>query len=602
MANRRVTSKTLLDSVRLRYDLGDLPTTQHKAGLAGLVLQVESMRGRDLPAASIPILENVSSTAVEVLFTEHSIRGLFDDLYDAEIVEARSASKWAGKPPKREVVDAPVAQDQTEYQVDAAVGKTAGPAGARSRPRRWFIYDVVQPKGHFLRHFTADDKEIWHKLWRNMLWEIPRGKPTTRGPFNRRAEGKPSGEGEALWRELAAFDAGGRQRSMDVAGSVCLGAQAINAERVPFVDRVDQALLLHFWQLTVRVFVPEQVDGSGDRQFVGYLLAIPEVADLRRFGRLFKRALSQLDPQASGYRPRAALISLPEQGALEFMDNLGRLANQTVSELDEVADAVTAVEFFQMVKAGNNVKTMSHGHVSARRGLLTEYEGIRRSCRSALFLTGRLLALLRDRRWYEEFGGLMARQTWPVFVHSDRTPRVHRSFASDTRRRFEALSHEQKLRARVAGKEGSGVTQIVQERQLDTLVYRLVRNYVRRKTEVKSGMSYDSVRSRKTKDESGRERTDYPKPWVDAQEKVCSDLFLGFRSRHDDEFVSYFSATVGSVPQGSSFSSEGDFALVARALLDEERWQDVKTLAMLAVSASSYAPRQDKDHDQESEQ
>jgi CRISPR-associated protein Cmx8 len=93
---------------------------------------------------------------------------------------------------------------------------------------------------------------------------------------------------------------------------------------------------------------------------------------------------------------------------------------------------------------------------------------------------------------------------------------------------------------------------------------------------------------------------------VEVQEKVCSDLFLGFRSRRNEEFVSYFTGTIGSVPQGPNLSAEDDFRLVAEALLDPERWQDVKTLAMLAASASSYTPRDRQDDntskDKESDQ
>ena len=36
--------------VTITYDLFDLPTAQHKAGLAGLLLQIESMQSRKLSA------------------------------------------------------------------------------------------------------------------------------------------------------------------------------------------------------------------------------------------------------------------------------------------------------------------------------------------------------------------------------------------------------------------------------------------------------------------------------------------------------------------------------------------------------------------------
>ena len=39
-----------ITEVVVEYDLFDLPTAQHKAGLAGLLLQLRSMADRDLPA------------------------------------------------------------------------------------------------------------------------------------------------------------------------------------------------------------------------------------------------------------------------------------------------------------------------------------------------------------------------------------------------------------------------------------------------------------------------------------------------------------------------------------------------------------------------
>lgn len=130
-----------------------------------------------------------------------------------------------------------------------------------------------------------------------------------------------------------------------------------------------------------------------------------------------------------------------------------------------------------------------------------------------------------------------------------------------------------------------------QPARLETIVYRIVRTYVRARTEQRSGITYASFKERKLKDDRGRERVQYPPAYTDAQEKVCSDLFLGLRSRRDHDFVSYFTGTVGSVAQGPNLSDEDDFRVVVQALLDEHRWQDVKTLAMLATSAASFAPR-----------
>ena len=62
------------------------------------------------------------------------------------------------------------------------------------------------------------------------------------------------------------------QNVVVVSTAILLGAQAVNAEGIPFQGQSDQALLLHFWQLTALTFVPQMVDQDGDGEFVGLRL------------------------------------------------------------------------------------------------------------------------------------------------------------------------------------------------------------------------------------------------------------------------------------------------------------------------------------------
>lgn len=581
MVNTKKATTSVPASVSIRYNLLDLPTAQHKAGLAGLLLEVESMRERGLLPESIPKIELLDPMTVEATFTETSLRGLFDDLYDAKKVLVESSSKWPGT--------APVEQKD---KLDPETGKT----------RKVFVYEIVQPQGHFLRQFTDDGKETWHKLWRDMLWAIPRGKPTTRGPFNKRAAGEPSGEGEAIWKELLTAEKAKRKNEIvtcEVAGAILLGAQANSAESVPFRDRVDHALLLHFWQLVVRIFVPERVGADGKRKFAPYVIAIPEVANLRQFNRRYTRALRGMGSKRSGPYPAEAVISLPAQGALEFMDSLARLAGEATSaDLADIGRTLASVEFFHVVKAGNNVKTMVGGRVTANSDLLGAYDQIKRMYRNPSFVSARLLALLRDKPWYAEFSTMMAQSPWSMFVKSQETPRMIPSFAWDARQRFESLIQDYQHRSRVQSMSKDSPKS---PPTLENIVYRLVRSYVRAKTEQKSGITYASFKDKRVKNDKGGERIDYPRAYTDAQEKVCSDLFLGMRSRRDNDFVSYFTGSVGSVAQGPTLSNEADFRVIAEALLDENRRSDVQTLAMLAAAAASYGSSVSADQEDQPE-
>lgn len=117
-------------------------------------------------------------------------------------------------------------------------------------------------------------------------------------------------------------------------------------------------------------------------------------------------------------------------------------------------------------------------------------------------------------------------------------------------------------------------------------VYKLVQAYVFRKTESKSGIKWDDFKDKKVKDpSSNRERIDVPQRYREAREKICTDAFLRFRACHaKEDFVSYFTGTICSV---SHYLPEAEYQAVAEAILSDGRWEEVKALAMLALSSFS---------------
>lgn len=569
-------------SIRVEYDLLDLPTAQHKAGLAGLVLQVEAMRGRKLPAKSIPEVKVTGVGRVEAVFTKESLCALFNELYDA----------------KKVVVEAGGDDEEGDDDEKKNVAKPGRRSKSTKTPK---TFEVVRPEGHFFRVYFDGEKEAWLHLWREMLWKIPRGQPTTRNAFNRCADGKSSEVGEKLWDNLIEYEqaqADGESRVLGVAGSLMLGAQDCSAEGVPLCDRTNNWLLLHFWQLTARTFVPETIDAEGMRKTVGYVIAVPEIADIQKFCDRYKRLLDSVSPKKAGYRPAESVISVPEEGALEFMEHLERVVGaQNAVGRSETASAVSGVEFFHMERVKKIIKMAKRGRIPPSDKLLRGYDAIRSSSRNLLFRRARVLALLRENKWYEEFGQMLQERDWPMFVVSADTPRGVPSFAWDALVRFKDVEKEEQKRKVKAMENGEPR----RAASLESLVFRLVRQYVRVKTDDKSTVKYASFKDKKVKDAKGRERVSYPEEYTKAQERVTSDLFLGMRSRRDEDFVRFFTDTVGSVAQGGNLSDESDFSVIALALLDEEKRKHVKTLAMLATSAASFASSNSTEEQNEKE-
>jgi CRISPR-associated protein Cmx8 len=571
-----------VESVTIRYDLFDLPTAPHKAGLAGLILQIGHMQepNRGLAPNTIPEIVETTPTNVTIRFTEKSVQGLFDDVYAACLERVRVKTKWQGATPVDTV---------EEDEIDEETGEV--------RKVKRFVYDVEQPKGSFLRQHLPDKMDRgkdWHKLWRDMIWNIARGRPTTRIPFQQRLADKPCREGAEAWKDLLAVERARQKNTFhttEVASSLWLGAQAHNAEAVPFRGRAEQNLLLHFWPLTVLIFVPQRIDNDGKSEFAGYTLAIPEVSHLENFCDDYVGVLHSLGTEVRGYRPAESIIDLPDQAALEFMANLTRLAAHRTRK-KSIHDCVSSVEFVNLVKIGNNIKSTASGRVAPKSSLLDGYLAIAGGpnhptpYRNPLFRAALLLGLLRnqsDRRWYEFMGPLLVERPWSFFVHADDSPWLQRAFAADAAHKFasEWERYEKERKDMIVNPQHSGAAEAPKP-ELSLLVHRLVREYVQRKAEEKSGYKWEDFKDKKKTDEGGRTRIDVPPAYTEAKEKVASSVFLEMRSRREQDFVKHFTATFCSVRQ---YLPEDDYQVVAKALLEQP--DDVKTLTLLALSANS---------------
>lgn len=110
---------------------------------------------------------------------------------------------------------------------------------------------------------------------------------------------------------------------------------------------------------------------------------------------------------------------------------------------------------------------------------------------------------------------------------------------------------------------------------LATRVSEMTRAYVLRRTEVRTELTWQAY--------SALSGDDPPRgTYRDAREKVCTDAFLALRSRRSrEDFMGYFTSTICYGPQ---FLPPSEYAGLAGALLDGDRWEEVKALAMLALS------------------
>lgn len=521
----------------LDYQLAELPSAQHRAGLAGLVLMLGWLERLPGAKPGIARLAHLDDASARVELDSRGLQRLFDELYAASLEE-----KWEKKP--REGVR-PLRQ---------AVKSVQDKKG-EIRQERYFVYEVPVPRAGLLLSLdpTASGRTgHWVKLWRDMLWSTLRGVPTTRGPFVTRALGESSSDAAKVWDLLTARR---KRASVSLSSTELLGAMEHNADGVAFEDLPRTAFLLHFWPHVTQVYVPRTLVVKERRVLAeshGYALAIPDVARLRAFCEVLPLALKDRGTALSGFRPQEAVVDLAVESALMTGQLLRRRLARAEGAL-AYSTLVLGYDVFHLEKEGNNVRTHSASRFEPEVEMVDAYAALQGSLKDALFRRTCLLNLVKQRPWYVGFDRVFATSPHEVTLGA-------LAFRLDARLFLERHMH---MDPKVSPPSAPS---------LEQLVFQVARHYVLVRLERKHKLKWDSV-----KDDPARKKT-----YNEKKEDVARDAFLAVRSRSGQDFIAYFAGTLCSVPQHLPMDQ---FVCLSQAL--HAQHEDVKTLTLLALSANA---------------
>jgi CRISPR-associated protein Cmx8 len=546
-----------IDCLKLDYSLADLPSSQHRAGLAGLVCIIRWLERQPdfqdkIVNGILCKLTRLDDLGASIELNQAGVEALFDEIYAASTEEQECPQPRKNK--QKEIIP-PLREEEKE--VTDQKGKT--------KTKKVYIYPVVVPAGSFLAD-PAYDKSmkgkngLWVKLWRDMVWSILRGVPATRKPFEARAEGSYSDDAVGVWKQLTQPE----DYTVDLPSTYFLGAQSSNAENVPFKDRARFQFLLHFWLFAAQIYVPSVVDNEGKRNFVGYALAIPDVAKLEWFCDELPEILSDRSTEKSGYLPRDAVVDLAIASALDMMKRLrDRLKQQTGEKLAE--DIVFAIDVIHTEKQGNNIRVLSANRLDPKESMLDKYAQIRDGFWSPLFRKQCLLNLVDDKPWYRDFDVLLCTLPYERTIKDG-------YFQRDVREKLKALSQEEKQMD-----ETTSIDNLV---SVETLVFRLVSNYVTRKLKSKHDLEW-KAEWKGLKSEELNQKADYRK-YSEMKAKVAKSAFLDIRSRTEPiDFINYFVSSLCSVPQHMKSTA---YVELTQALYQDT--DKIRTLTLLALSAN----------------
>ncbi|RCJ25820.1 type I-MYXAN CRISPR-associated protein Cmx8 [Nostoc sp. ATCC 43529] len=392
-----------------------------------------------------------------------------------------------------------------------------------------------------------------------MLWSIVRGVPATRNSFNHRVNGASySQDAQQIWEELQHPD-----KVTGQSGNYYLGAMAVNAENVPTKDKIRYQFLLHFWVFVAQIYCPAVLDKDGNREPTGYALAIPDVANLKKFCRVFPKVLRERDLKRWRYLPREAVIDLPEEGALNLLLLLrDRIARETGDR--ELHRLILGVELIHAEKVGNNIKIRSISTVDPTKECIDKYEVIKKLYWCPWFRKQRLINLLRKQPDEEELSNNLEKiQPWSDF--DTVLSRIPRTWLQDS-----TFSHD----ARNLFEEEREIYMKKEIRDHALIVYNVCQGYVIGKLESKYKIRWHNNKKCYFQDKKQISQADGD----DKKKKIANEAFLAVRSRTDTKaFIDYFVSTL------YPFVKKDEFVNFTDVLFNQT--DEIRALTLLALSS-----------------
>jgi CRISPR-associated protein Cmx8 len=521
----------------LDFNLAELPSAQHRAGLAGLVLMIQELqrwpwfKKRQQEDGALINVKNIDQYGAEIELNQAGLTALFDLAYLAQTEERKSKSKI-----------------KNHIRIDEV--ETTDKKG-KPKVEKYYVYEVVTPDGAFLEDWDRSEKQVWIKIWRDMFWSIIKGVPATRNSFISRCDfNLPNGDSfskdsNSVWNSLKK-----PENTTGQSGAFYLGAMAVNAENVPTQDLVKWQFLLHFWAFVAQVYCPSIIDKDGKRNFNGYVIVVPDVSNLKNFCRKLPTVLRSRSPEALGYRPKESIIDAPEESVLDLLSLIqATMADEIKSQ--GFRNLILGAEIIHAEKQGNSIKIHSHSYVQPFSDkVMNTYQNIKKLYWCPWFRRQRLINLLHDQApWYgfdEVLSCVPRKWLWENNSY----------FSHDARKLF----------TQEGGFEMNSTTS--KTREYAKIVYDIAQGFVLSKLANKYELKWKECK--------GNPKLE--REYDEKKEKVVNEAFLAIRSRTEKQvFIDYFVSTL------YPFVRKDEFADFAEKLFQQT--DEIRALTLLALSS-----------------
>lgn len=537
--------KTQTKTLTLDFKLAELPSAQHRAGLAGLILMIRELEKQEWfedrqENGALLEIENLDKYGTSIQLNLEGLIALFDLTYLSFKEERKSKSK----------IKDFIRVDEIEVEENG-----------KKKIQKYYVYEVITPTAGFLEQWDKSEKKAWLKIWRDMFWSIIKGVPATRNPFNSRCdlnlwEGQSfTKDAESVWKGLQK-----PKKNTGQSGAFYLGAMAVNAENVSTDDLIKWQFLLHFWAFVAQVYCPSILDKDGKRNFNGYVIVIPDIANLEDFCDELPDILSDRDTKVFGFRPQESIIDIPEEGALDLLNLIRqRIAKKAVS--NSLSDLILGVEVIHAEKQGNSIKLHSVSYLQPIEEQVDDYQTIKDLYYCPWFRRQRLLNLINS-KLDSQSNSLVKRLPWDGF--GDLLSRVPQKWLRENHSYF---SHDARQLFTQEGDFDMNKT-TPKTREYAEIVYKIAQGFVIGKLASKYDLQWSKCQG------NPKLERDYD----DKKEKIVNEAFLAIRSRTEKQaFIDYFVSTL------YPFVRQDEFADFAQRLFQDT--EEIRALILLALSS-----------------
>lgn len=371
------------ETVKVPYQLGQLPGASYRAGLAGLIFLTDFLH-RNEPETQEQIMISYDSVSAVLECSQHGLQALINLTFDS-----RYELKWS-----KNKIDDPVEIKVTDE------GRIYG-------------WNDLRVEAKPLQE--RDSTGIWTSLWSEWLLKTVRAFPKSREFFKVRVNNQ-SIKIDKFWTALQKPES-----TVGLSSSSLMGAEAKTCEGANLNDTNAQEFLLNFWSYVSQPYIPCRFDPDGKREDWGYAVAIPDVQDLEAFVKQFPNILErrpQNPPEYKGYRPLAALIELPEEAALDSI----RLIRQYMQETQIASSLEFDVLGFEIChavrpdpKRGADLISITYIQPDSWRD--GHYANYRKRFLCPWFRKHLMQNLVKNRHWTVRWGELLSTAPQKWFEH-----------------------------------------------------------------------------------------------------------------------------------------------------------------------------------------